>query len=74
EEPETPVERLLGAIYEKADRWHGLKGLRRFKAAFDPEWRPRYVARPKGPAGLLAPVALRLLVARPPQSPATAGD
>lgn len=65
EAPETGVERLLAAIYEKADRWHGLKGLRRFKASFGPEWRPRFVARQAGPAGMRAPIAVRGLVSNP---------
>ncbi|MEM7525830.1 MAG: DUF2156 domain-containing protein, partial [Pseudomonadota bacterium] len=69
EDAEKPGERLLAEIYERADNWHGLKGLRRFKESFDPVWRPRYLARPHGISAAIAPLAVRGLVAASSSTP-----
>lgn len=60
--PATLTERILHEIYRRGEAWHGLQGLHRFKASFDPVWRPRYVAHPCGPSAALAPLAIRGLV------------
>lgn len=38
------VERLLGRIYENANRFYSFKGLHQYKEKFGPVWSPRYLA------------------------------
>ncbi|MGH8079386.1 MAG: bifunctional lysylphosphatidylglycerol flippase/synthetase MprF, partial [Lysobacter sp.] len=48
--------RFANLIARHGERFYGFVGLRRFKAKFDPIWRPRYLAAPGGmhlPAALL---------------------
>ena len=45
-------------VFERGERFYGFTGLHAFKAKFQPSWRPRYIARPRGLAGLRALVGL----------------
>ncbi|UNP30411.1 bifunctional lysylphosphatidylglycerol flippase/synthetase MprF [Lysobacter gummosus] len=48
--------RFANLIARHGERFYGFVGLRRFKAKFDPVWRPRYLAAPGGmhlPSALL---------------------
>lgn len=48
--------RFANLVARHGERFYGFGGLRRFKAKFAPEWRPRYLAAPGGmhlPAALL---------------------
>ena len=47
EDAKQPLERAFAWIFAKRDRC-GLKGLHRFKASFDPDWRPRFIAHQGG--------------------------
>ncbi|WP_348651039.1 GNAT family N-acetyltransferase [Micromonospora sp. WMMD812] len=42
-----PLCRLGRAVYAYGERWYGFRGLRQFKAKFDPVWSPRYLAAPR---------------------------
>jgi phosphatidylglycerol lysyltransferase len=65
--PVTPLSHAGRALYERADGRHGLKGLRRFKDAFRPDWTPRFLAAagPLDALGALA-AARALIAAAPP--------
>lgn len=39
-----PEERLLNLLYRSNQRFISFQGLRRFKAKFEPDWEPKYVA------------------------------
>jgi len=48
--------RFANVVARHGERFYGFSGLRRFKAKFMPQWRPRYLAAPGGvhlPAALL---------------------
>jgi len=48
--------RFANVVARHGERFYGFSGLRRFKAKFSPQWRPRYLAAPGGmhlPAALL---------------------
>ena len=48
--------RFANVVMRHGERFYGFEGLRRFKAKFDPQWRPRFLAAPGGiqlPAALL---------------------
>jgi len=48
--------RFANLVARHGERFYGFSGLRRFKAKFSPQWRPRYLAAPGGmhlPAALL---------------------
>jgi phosphatidylglycerol lysyltransferase len=43
--PSAPVwNHLAGLVFRHGERFYGFQGLRRYKAKFDPVWRPRYLA------------------------------
>ena len=42
-EDRAPISRLLHAVYEKGAKRHGLKGLRRFKDTYRPDWAQRHL-------------------------------
>lgn len=46
--------RAASFIYENAGHFYNFKGLRQFKEKFNPVWRPRYVALPRGGQALAA--------------------
>jgi phosphatidylglycerol lysyltransferase len=35
-------------LYEHGEHFYNFQGLRQYKAKFDPEWEPRYLASPGG--------------------------
>jgi phosphatidylglycerol lysyltransferase len=41
-------QRLLDLIARRGQRFYNFEGLRRYKAKFGPQWRPRYLAAPGG--------------------------
>ena len=54
-----PEERLLNLLYHSNQSLVSLKGLRQFKAKFEPDWQSRYAAY-RGPAPRLARISLAL--------------
>lgn len=55
----APVWAKIGhTVFARGERFYGFTGLRAFKAKFSPHWQPRYIARPRGIAGLRALVGL----------------
>lgn len=40
--------RAAGLLYRRGEPFYGFQGLRLFKDKFDPVWRPRYLAAPRG--------------------------
>lgn len=48
--PLAPVWHRIGAaIFDYGDEFYNFEGLYAYKARFDPEWQPRYLALPAGP-------------------------
>ncbi|SEA69826.1 bifunctional lysylphosphatidylglycerol flippase/synthetase MprF [Rubrimonas cliftonensis] len=64
--PVTPLSRVGAAICGRTAAGRGLQGLRRFKEAFRPDWRPRYLVAAGPLSGALALLAVRGLVNREP--------
>ncbi len=57
--PAAPVWHRIGsAVFEHGERFYNFRGLRAFKAKFQPVWRPRYMAVSGSPALALADVTL----------------
>jgi phosphatidylglycerol lysyltransferase len=53
--PAAPVWHRIGsAVFEHGERFYNFRGLRAFKAKFQPVWRPRYMAVSGSPALALA--------------------
>ncbi|MCB9854532.1 MAG: bifunctional lysylphosphatidylglycerol flippase/synthetase MprF [Phycisphaerales bacterium] len=47
--PLSPVWNKIGnAIFRHGEHFYNFRGLRQYKAKFNPEWRPRYLAHPGG--------------------------
>lgn len=47
--PLAPVwNRVAALVYRYGDHFYGFQGLRQYKAKFDPEWVPKYLASPGG--------------------------
>lgn len=63
--PVTALSRLGALVFARADRLHGLQGLRRFKEQFRPEWHPRHLAAASPWAALWALGAIHRLVHAP---------
>lgn len=57
-------DRFGSTLYRHGGAFYNFEGLRAFKAKFDPEWRPRYVATPSGLAPLLPLADAARLIAR----------
>ena len=49
-------------LFEHGERFYNFKGLRSFKAKFDPVWEPRYLAAPGGLAPLIALADIAALI------------
>lgn len=55
----APIWAKIGrALFERGERLYRFTGLRAFKAKFQPQWEPRYIATPGGLPRLRALVAL----------------
>jgi len=54
--------RIAGLVYEHGERFYNFKGLRQYKAKFDPVWRARYIAAPGGLVlpGILADISAKI--------------
>jgi phosphatidylglycerol lysyltransferase len=47
--PQAPLwQRVGGQIYRHAEHFYNFQGLYRYKAKFNPQWTPRYLACPRG--------------------------
>jgi phosphatidylglycerol lysyltransferase len=56
--------RAAALVFQHGERFYGFRGLRSYKAKFDPAWEPRYIAGPRGVALVQALRDLSLLVGR----------
>ena len=53
-EPDAPLqERAAHELSEQLERWVGYKGIRQYKAKFDPIWEDRFMIYEGGPVGLV---------------------
>lgn len=63
ESPAAPMWYRMGrAIFEFGERFYNFNGLRAFKAKFQPEWHPRYLAVSGGTAPALALADVAVLI------------
>lgn len=63
--PGTIAEQAGALLFAKSGHLAHLRGLRRFKDGFAPDWSPRFMARRRGPFGWLAFLATWRLVKAP---------
>jgi phosphatidylglycerol lysyltransferase len=57
--PAAPAWHRIGsAVFEHGERFYNFRGLRAFKAKYQPVWRPRYLAVSDSPALALADATL----------------
>jgi phosphatidylglycerol lysyltransferase len=60
--PLAPLWHKIGtAIFDLGEEFYNFEGLYAYKAKFDPEWKPRYLA---APAGLAVPFILMTIARR----------
>jgi phosphatidylglycerol lysyltransferase len=60
----APLWHKIGtAIFDLGEEFYNFEGLYQFKAKFDPDWRPRYLASPPGPSVPLILLAVTRLIA-----------
>jgi phosphatidylglycerol lysyltransferase len=60
----APLWHKIGtAIIDQGEEFYNFEGLYQFKAKFDPDWRPRYLASPPGPSVPLILLAVTRLIA-----------
>lgn len=64
--PENTPELLIDWLFEKKTKWHGAKGLFRFKNAFRPQWAPRFLAAPNWFDATLGSWDIARLISAPP--------
>jgi phosphatidylglycerol lysyltransferase len=51
DESHALIDNALSFVYNKGDRFYSFTGLRRFKAKYEPDWSPRYIAYREGVTG-----------------------
>ena len=56
--PRSLVERYCAWLFHARPAWHGAPGLYQFKAAFAPDWEPRYLLAPHLIASIAAGLSL----------------
>lgn len=59
----TLWERVGAFVARNGNRFYGFQGLYTFKAKFEPDWRPRYLAVPSGTSPYLSAAATATLIA-----------
>jgi len=57
DESHALIDNALDFVYNNGDRFYSFSGLRRFKAKYEPEWSPRYIAYREGVPGFTRTVA-----------------
>jgi phosphatidylglycerol lysyltransferase len=63
ESPAAPIWHRMGrAVFEHGERFYNFHGLRAFKAKFQPEWQPRYMAVSGGMSPALALADVTVLI------------
>jgi len=63
--PLAPLWHKIGtAVYELGEEFYNFEGLYEYKAKFEPQWRPRYLAAPTGLSAPLIIMTVSRLIAR----------
>ncbi len=72
--PLAPLWHKIGtAIFDLGEEFYNFEGLYQYKAKFDPDWRPRYLASPPGLSAPLILLTITRLIAGGKRAPAMTG-